>query len=119
MRGTYVHTASLRMENDGDTAAPGAAITMALCGHWEHPPPCPLAAHHTAVQRDGGTLGLRTIFAADPEQEGEVRRRITAALARGSQAGPGGRVSRWIFIEAAAGELTPAELVHAERLANT
>ncbi|ACL38277.1 conserved hypothetical protein [Pseudarthrobacter chlorophenolicus A6] len=46
MRSAYVHAASLRMEYDGDAGAPGAAITLALCGQWEHPPPCPLAAHH-------------------------------------------------------------------------
>lgn len=119
MHGTYVHSASLRMEDDGDRGAPGAAITVALCGSWEHPPPCPLAAHHTAVQDDGGTLTLRTIFAAEPEQEGEVRRRITAALAQGSQVGPDGRTSRWTFLSGEADELTTAERLHAERIAGT
>jgi len=119
MHGTYVHTASLRMEDDGDRGAPGAAITVALCGSWDHPPPCPLAAHHTAVQDDGGTLKLRTIFAAGPEQEGEIRRRITAALVQGSQVGPDGRVSRWTFLDGKAGEPTAAERVQAERIAGT
>lgn len=118
MLGTYVHTASLRL-HDGDTGAPGGAITVALCGSWEHPPPCPLAAHHTAVHNNRGTLSLRIVFAAEPSQEGEVRRRITAALARGSQTAPDGRVSRWSFLGAEAGELTAAERVHAERIAGT
>ncbi len=149
MREAYVHAASLRMEYDGDTGTPGAAITLALCGRWEHPPPCSLAAHHTAttraaaqqngvqqdsVQQDGAhqnaaqqhgaqqddmTLNLRTVFASEPEQEGEVRRRIRAALARGSQTGPDGTTSRWTLLEDEAGELTAAERVHAERLAGT
>ena len=32
MRGLYVHAASLRMEPGADPAAPGAAITLELCG---------------------------------------------------------------------------------------
>ncbi|SDS65868.1 hypothetical protein SAMN04489743_0549 [Pseudarthrobacter equi] len=134
MRAAYVHAASLRMGYDGDTGASGAAITLALCGQWEHPPPCPLAAHHTAttrtsaqqnaaqqhgVQQDDMTLNLRTVFAAEPEQEGEVRRRIRAALAQGSQTGPEGTTSRWTLLADEAGELTAAERIHAERLAGT
>lgn len=134
MRSAYVHAASLRMEYDGDAAAPGAAITSALCGQWEHPPPCPLAAHHTAAQQDdahqhgaqqigeqqdGMPLSLRTVFAAEPEQEGEVRGRIRAALSRGSQTGPDGTTSLWTLLRDEAGELTAAEHLHAERLAGT
>ena len=33
------------MEPDADVQAPGAAVTVALCGHWEHEPPGPLAPH--------------------------------------------------------------------------
>ena len=31
------------MEPDADVRAPGAAVTVVLCGHWDHEPPCPLA----------------------------------------------------------------------------
>ncbi|WP_045731938.1 hypothetical protein [Pseudarthrobacter chlorophenolicus] len=133
MSAAYVHAASLRLDYDGDTGAPGAAITVALCGQWEHPPPCPLAAHHTDVQRtaarqngaqsgahqNGMTLTLRTVFAAEPEQEGEVRRRIRVALSRGSQAGPDGTTSHWTLLADEAGELTAAERLSAERLGGT
>ena len=119
MPGFYVHEATLRLDADADSAAPGAAITVALCGSWEHPPPCPLAAHHTAMQQDGDTVRLRTIFAADPQREGEVRRRIDAALAEGSLVGPDGSLSRWTFAGSGAGELTTAERQHARRIAGT
>ena len=116
MQGNYVHSVTLRMDPGADSAAPGAAVTAALCGDWEHPPPCPLAPHHTAAEEDGGLLRLRTIFAADPALEGEVRRRIEAALAAGSVQRPDGAVSRWTFVHAEAGELTTAERAQARRI---
>ncbi len=119
MQGQYVHVAALRMDPDADPAAPGAAVTEALCGSWEHPAPCPLAAHHTATELVADTLRLRTIFATDPGQEGEVRRRIDAALARGSVAGPDGKASRWTLLAAEPGELAAAEREHVERIAGT
>ncbi|WP_163161248.1 hypothetical protein [Arthrobacter sp. Alg241-R88] len=119
MPGFYVHEATLRLDTDADAAAPGAAITVALCGSWEHPPPCPLAAHHTAVQQEGQSVTLRTIFAADPRQEAEVRRRIDAALATGALARPNGALSRWTLVGTRAGELTTAEHEHAQRIAGS
>jgi hypothetical protein len=119
MPGFYVHEATLRLDTGADSAAPGAAITAALCGSWEHPPPCPLAAHHTAVQHDGESVRLRTIFAADPWQEAEVRRRIGAALATGSQTGPDGTMSRWTLVGTKPAELTTAERGHAQRIAGS
>lgn len=119
MQRQFVHVAALRIDRDADPAAPGAAVTEALCGSWEHPPPCPLAAHHTAAELKAGTLMLRTIFSADPAQEGEVRRRIDAALARGSTAGPDGRVSQWILLRAEPGELTVGEGEHVRPIAGT
>jgi hypothetical protein len=44
------------MEPDADMRAPGAAVTVALCGHWDHEPPCPLAPHHVRVDEDDGEL---------------------------------------------------------------
>jgi hypothetical protein len=119
MPGFYVHEATLRLDTDADPAAPGAAITVALCGSWEHPPPCPLAAHHTAVRQDGQSARFRTIFAADPRQEAEVRRRIDAALAKGSQTRPDGTLSRWTLVGTEAAELTTAEHAHAQRIAGS
>jgi hypothetical protein len=36
MREAFAHEAVLVMEPDADMRAPGAAITVALCGHWDH-----------------------------------------------------------------------------------
>ncbi len=69
MRLPYAHAAALHLPPHGDAAAPGAAVTVALCGHWEHDGPCPIAAHHTAATRDGDLLHLRILFAAEAGDE--------------------------------------------------
>jgi len=78
------------MEPGGDVRAPGGAITVALCGHWEHEPPCPLAPHSTGAQRSGDQVRLRVLFATEPSAEAEVRGRIEAALSQDGLAGPDG-----------------------------
>ncbi|MBT2593890.1 hypothetical protein [Arthrobacter sp. ISL-72] len=119
MRAPYVHEAAVRMIPNGDLGAPGGAVTLELCGGWDHPAPCPLAAHHTRASRDGGTVLLRVVFATEPEHESEVRRRIERALRKGTVTAPDGVVSHWKFLGTAAGELTPAEADHALRIAST
>jgi hypothetical protein len=104
------------MEAGGDARAPGAAITVALCGHWDHQPPCPLAPHRTDAQRSGDQVRLRVLFAAEPAAEPEVRRRIGAALSGGSLAGPDGVTTRWQLDDAHPGLLRDDEAGHAEQL---
>ena len=119
MREPYVHEASLVMDSAGDPGAPGAAITVELCGSWEHTPPCPLAPHHTSHQRDGNEVALRVVFAAEPEAEDEVRRRIDSALAAGSLTSPDGVKTGWSLLQSSAGVLSDAERGQAERIAGT
>jgi hypothetical protein len=102
-----------------DPGAPGAAITLELCGSWEHVPPCPLAPHHTSHERNGDALELRIVFAAEPAQEAEVRRRIDKALAAGSLTGPDGTTTLWSLRVARAGVLSGGELDHAKRIAGS
>ena len=116
MRQAFVHDAVVTMEADGDARAPGAAITVALCGHWDHEPPCPLAPHSTDAQRSGDQVRLRVLFAADPTAEAEVRRRIEAALSQASLTGPDGVTARWQLRNAQPGLLRDDEAEHAERL---
>ena len=115
MREAYAHDAVLTMGPDEDDRAPGGAITTALCGQWEHEPPCPLAAHYTGVTRDGEEVHLRILFATEPEHENEVRRLIAETLEAGTFAGPGGP-ARWRLVETGGGVLTPEEADHAARL---
>jgi hypothetical protein len=39
-RAAYAHDAFVILDPGEDTRAPGGAITVALCGHWDHEPPC-------------------------------------------------------------------------------
>jgi hypothetical protein len=116
VRQAFVHDAVVTMEADGDVRAPGGAITVALCGHWDHEPPCPLAPHSTDAQTYGDQVRLRVLFAAEPAAEAVVRGRIDAALSLGSLTGPDGATTRWRLREAHPGLLRDDEAEHAERL---
>jgi hypothetical protein len=111
-----VHRAVLALSPGADRAAPGGAVTVALCGSWEHPPPCPLAPHHTAAHRSGEEVRLRILFAAEPDDEQQVRAAIAEALARGAGDRPDGGRTTWRLVSAAASEVRPEEREHAVRL---
>lgn len=108
MRETFAHDAVLMMDPGADTAAPGAAITTALCGHWEHQPPCPLAPHHTEAARRGEEVHLRILFATEPEREPDVRLRIEKAL-----------TAQWRVRSCTPSTVRPGEANHAARLVLT
>ena len=71
----FVHEADLRFEPGTDPAAVGAAVTTALCGHWEHEGPCRWP-HNNANE---GT-SFRTLFVAAAAEEDEVRELIERGL---------------------------------------
>jgi hypothetical protein len=122
MRRAFAHEAVVVMEPGGDVRAPGGAVTVALCGHWDHEPPCPLAAHHTAAVRDGDgdEVGLRVLFAAEPAAEAEIRDRITTALSSaGREAGlegPDGVRTRWRLRSASPSPVRADEAEQAAKL---
>ena len=96
----HAHEAVLELDSDADTdaAAPGAAVTVELCGHWEHEGTCRWPHCTTLVSRAGRALTVRVLFAAPEPERDEARRRIAAGLNRGELAGPGGQVHRWRVI---------------------
>jgi hypothetical protein len=116
-RAAFAHDAVVVVEPGADLAALGGAVTLALCGAVAHPPPCPVAPHHTRADRDGGTVTVRVLFAVEPADEEAVRSRIDRALASGYCDGPGGVRTRWTVLSSAAGVVSPAEHAHAARLA--
>jgi hypothetical protein len=117
-RSAYAHDAIVVLDSGGDIRAPGGAITVALCGHWDHEPPCPLAPHHTdASLGDDGTVSIRVLFAAEPHDEGRVRELITQALSSARLTSPDGRVTRWMVKSSGAGGIRLEEADHAARLA--
>ena len=116
MRQAFAHDALLQMAPDADAAAPGAAVTEALCGQVDHEPPCPLAPHHTHAERSGDHVVLRILFAAEPERVPDVRSRIEAALAAGELRGPGGVTTHWLLVGCGPSDVRADELEHARRL---
>ena len=82
-RETFVHEAELRLEDGTDPAAPGAAVTTALCGHWEHEGPCRWPHNNDIAVSDALTT-FRTLFAAPAADEDEIRKRIDRALRDGT-----------------------------------
>ena len=112
---TYVHTARARLEPRGDPAALGAAVTVGLCGSWEHDGPC-LWPHHSGTGSDGDVTTVRTVFCARPEHETEVRRLADAALGSGRQEGPDGHATVWELLDSGPAEPTAEEKSLGDRL---
>ena len=71
----WVHEARIDVAPTTDPAAIGAAVTVALCGHWEHEGPCRWPHNN---QYDAGYY--RTIFVCTTFDEPAVRQRVRAAL---------------------------------------
>ena len=74
-----MHQAELLLDEDTDPAAPGAAVTVALCGHWEHEGPCRWP-HSNAIDADRAPARFRTLFVADAGEEQAIRELIVGAL---------------------------------------
>jgi hypothetical protein len=115
MRQAFAQEAVLLMESHADVRAPGAAVTVALCGYWDHEPPCPLAPHHVGADEDDGELRVRILFAAEPDKEGEVRHLIEQALS-GQLKFPDGFAAPWQLRATWPSEISAEEAGHAERL---
>lgn len=116
MRQAYAHDAVLMMDSDADLRAPGAAISVALCGSWDHEPPGPLSPHHTQAERAGDQVRIRTLLAAEPAAEPLVRPRIDEALAHGHLQAPDAVVTRWQLDSSRPSDVTAGEVAHAGRL---
>jgi hypothetical protein len=107
-RKAFVHDAVVAMQSGGSPNAPGGAITLALCGSWDHPPPCSFTPHYVTNTPTGESLTLRVLFATEPVNEQRVRALIGEALATGRLQGPDG-VAIWQLRSESAGELRADE----------
>ena len=111
----FVHEALLVDVAEDDVGAPGAAITVELCGHWQHAGPCRWP-HYTSTAATAQGLTVRTLFVCAPAEETMVRSRIDAVLAAGvSPLGEPGRA--WRLAASAPADLLPHERDQADRLA--
>ena len=80
--GAFVVEARLDLDEGCDPAAVGAAVTVELCGHWQHEGPCRWP-HNNAVDEDSTPTRFRTVFVATGDEEASVRQRIETALGVG------------------------------------
>ena len=116
MRSAYAHEALLELTAGADERAPGAAVTVALCGSLHHDGPCPLAPHHTATRRSPEGLLVRVLFATEPAHEAHTRKLISDALAAGQVARPSTVGDGWRLVAQRRSEPSEAERQHATRL---
>jgi hypothetical protein len=110
----FVHLAALTLGGDRDAAAPGGAVTTALCGHWEHEGACRWPHLTTTGSRGAGAIMVRTIFAAQAQDEDVVRRMIATALRSGALDGPSGH-STWTLESEGPGAVEDADQEWAAR----
>ncbi len=85
-RTTHAHTGTVRLTT-GEPDAIGAAITIALCGAFDHDGPCPLAPHHTSWHHDPNQPAIihtRTLYAVQPHQHDDALTRLREGLATGT-----------------------------------
>jgi hypothetical protein len=114
----FSHQAWLVMGPEMDIGAPGAAITLALCGSWDHSPPCRVP-HHVEADRTGSAVRVRVLFATDAANEHRVRQQIDTALRDGRVTDRAGISIYWEFRSSMAAEVNASEIDHARRLSST
>ena len=118
MRSAVVHEARLRLGDGADAAALGGAVTVEMCGRWDHEGQCRWP-HRTRVREDAGEHVLRVVVVADDDEQDAVRQRIEAALGRGEQTGPDGRTTTWTVVSCRPDDPHGSEVRLAERLSST
>ena len=93
----YVHRCAFKLSLSGarDSRAPGGAVTVALCGHWDHEGECRWPHLSTIEESNDGLHHLTVQFNALDEELDEVESKIQAALASGHLVGPDGRETTW------------------------
>jgi hypothetical protein len=94
----YEFNATVQMADGGDPRAIGGAVTVALCGSWEHEGACRWPHHTATVPIGSGRLAVTTRFASSESEEADVRAQIAAAVASGELTGPDDVVTRWTVV---------------------
>ena len=96
----------LHLAPDADPRAPGGAVTVALCGHWEHEGACRWP-HNSRIDDSADPARLRTVAIVDDESRAEVLQRMETALRADA---------RWTVSDFRAGDITDDERALADRM---
>ena len=102
----FVVEAELELRAGCEPPAVGAAVTVDLCGHWEHDGACRWP-HNSAIDAARRPARFRTIYVADASEAPRVRARIEAALRAGTE---------WRVVSVGARAVAASERPLAERL---
>ncbi|HSG61248.1 MAG TPA: hypothetical protein VLA24_07405 [Pseudomonadales bacterium] len=102
----YRLCAELQLEPGADTRSPGGAVTIALCGHWEHKGACRWP-HNNHVEPAASSHVMTIEFNCPAHELAEVQQRIQKALKGGRCIGPDGRENHWRLIKI---DASPADI---------
>jgi len=94
----YQYQTTVEILPGGDPRAVGAAVTVAVCGHWDHTGPCRWPHVTNVDSHAAGRLGITVRFDCDPADEHEARQCIRAAVALGSLVGPDDHKTEWRIV---------------------
>jgi len=108
-RVAFVHEAKLQLGHGTHPASVGAAVTAALCGHWEHDGPCRWP-HNNHIEFADSRANFRTLFVAPATDETLVRGLIERSLREGTG---------WVVRRTQSRPVSPTEAPLAGRLATT
>lgn len=94
----YLLEILLHLEQGSDSRAPGGAVTVALCGHWDHDGTCTWP-HHSSIAPHGENYLLSVAYQCDETERREVEERIRKAVSQGNLIGPDGQHSTWELLD--------------------
>lgn len=94
---TFAHEAVLVLGHGASVSAPGGAVTVALCGHWEHEGPCAWPHNTSVLGYEGDAVTVKVEFSCEPDEEDSVRRLIRKSLHDGAVVGPHG-TETWTLV---------------------
>ena len=83
---------------EGDVPAIGAAVTVALCGHWEHDGPCRWP-HLTTTETEGDRVAVHVNYECADNERAEVESLIAGAISSGVLSTQDRGVTRWRLVE--------------------
>jgi len=85
----------LRLTAKSDERAPGGAVTVGLCGHWDHDGPCRWPHLSSISVDEKGIHHLLVEFDAPMKDLETVKSRVETELQKGQLMGPDGILSSW------------------------